>query len=152
HFLRIALFSQDLRSVLRVLVEGRMDLVVEIVQERDDPPELLVFVEKPGVPGGRGLDRKRMAPQGLALRVLGQRLPGAFACRFHGLGRLPRWPRQPSSAGRPRASPSRAGDRFRDASGRPETRTAPCRFSPPVCSPPSPSSSTTFLGSSTSRR
>src|SRR6476469_3053340 len=42
-----------------------------------------------------------MAQERLALRVLGERLPGPFACRFHGLGRLPRCPRPPSSGGRP---------------------------------------------------
>ena len=52
HFLRIALLPQDRRPVLRMLVQRRMDLVVEIVQERDDSPQLLVLVEVPGVPRG----------------------------------------------------------------------------------------------------
>ena len=43
--LRIALLAQDRRAVLRMLVERRMDLVVEVVEQRGDAPELLVLAE-----------------------------------------------------------------------------------------------------------
>ena len=45
HVLRIALLAQDRRAVLRVLVERGVDLLVEVVQERVDAPELLVLAE-----------------------------------------------------------------------------------------------------------
>ena len=41
----IALLAEDRRAVLRMLVERRMDLVVEVVEEGDDAPELLVLAE-----------------------------------------------------------------------------------------------------------
>jgi hypothetical protein len=49
HLFGIALVAQDVRSVLGVLVERRVDLVVEVVEERDDAPELLVLAEVDGV-------------------------------------------------------------------------------------------------------
>ena len=45
HLLRIALLAQDRRAVLRVLVERGVDLVVEVVEQRGDAPELLVLAE-----------------------------------------------------------------------------------------------------------
>ena len=45
HDLRIALLAQDRRAVLRMLVERRVDLVVEVVEQRRDAPELLVLAE-----------------------------------------------------------------------------------------------------------
>ena len=41
----IALLAEDRRAVLRVLVERRMHLVVEVVEQRGDAPELLVAAE-----------------------------------------------------------------------------------------------------------
>jgi hypothetical protein len=66
-----------------VLVERGVDLVVEVVQEGDRGPELLVVAEAPRVPPGRGLDGERVPEQCLALRVAGQRLPGAVAGHLH---------------------------------------------------------------------
>ena len=43
--LGVALLAQDRRAVLRVLVERGVDLVVEVVEQRGDPPELLVLAE-----------------------------------------------------------------------------------------------------------
>ena len=60
-----------------------MDLVVEVVQERDRAPELLVLVVLPGVEADAGLDRERVPAQRLALRVAGQRLPGSLAGHVH---------------------------------------------------------------------
>ena len=45
HLFRVALLAEDGRSVLRVLVERRVDLVVEVVQQRRHPPQLLVPAE-----------------------------------------------------------------------------------------------------------
>jgi hypothetical protein len=61
--LGIPLLPQDRRSVLRMLVERRVDLVVEVVQERGDAPELFVLAESPGVEGRRRLDGERVAPK-----------------------------------------------------------------------------------------
>jgi hypothetical protein len=81
--LRIALFPQDRRTVLGMLVERRMDLVVEIVEEGGCPPEVLVLTEFPGVPAYRGLDRQCMTPQRLALRKARKRVPCALASCLH---------------------------------------------------------------------
>src|SRR5439155_15392796 len=86
HPLGIPLLAQDRRPVLRMLVEGRMDLVVEVVQERDDAPALLVLAELTRVPARRGLDRQGVPDQRLALRVAGQSLPGAVAIQFQDRG------------------------------------------------------------------
>jgi hypothetical protein len=77
--LGIALLAQDGRSVLRMLVERRMHLVVEVVQQGGDAPQLLVLAEPPGVEPGRRLDRERVAAQRLALRVAREGLPGLVA-------------------------------------------------------------------------
>ena len=50
HFLRIPLFTQDRCAVLWMLVQRRMNLVVEVVEQRDDAPQLLVLAEVPGIP------------------------------------------------------------------------------------------------------
>jgi hypothetical protein len=82
--LRVSLFAKNRCAVLRMLVQRRMDLVVEVVQQRGRSPELLVLVIEPRVePHGR-LDRERMPQQRLALRVLGERLPGLLSGRPHG--------------------------------------------------------------------
>src|SRR5262249_8732838 len=82
HDLRVALLAQDLRAVLRVLVERRMHLVVEVVQERGDRPELLVLAEAPRVGADGGLDGERVAQERLALRVFRESLPGLLAGRL----------------------------------------------------------------------
>ena len=84
HVLGVALVAQDRRAVLRVLVERGMDLVVEVVEQRDDAPALLVLAELAGVGADRGLDGKGVAEQRLALRVARERLPGAVARHVHG--------------------------------------------------------------------
>jgi hypothetical protein len=55
--LRIPLLTQDRRAVLGMLVERRVDLVVEVVEERRRAPEGLVLAELRGVGADRGLDR-----------------------------------------------------------------------------------------------
>src|ERR1700751_478764 len=84
--LGIALLAQDRGTVLGMLVERGMDLVVEVVEESRDAPELLVLAELPRIRRGRCLDRERVPQQRLALRVARQGLPGAFACRLHRCG------------------------------------------------------------------
>ena len=84
--LGIALLAQDRRAVLRMLVERRMDLVVEVVEQRGDAPELLVLAELARVEPRRRLDGERMPKQRLALRVARQRLPGPVPCRIHARG------------------------------------------------------------------
>ncbi len=59
--LRVALLAQDRRAVLRMLVERGVDLVVEVVQERGDAPQLLVLAEVARVPARRRLDRRAHA-------------------------------------------------------------------------------------------
>ena len=86
--LRIALLAEDRSAVLRMLVERGVDLVVEVVEQRRDAPELLVPVEPRRVRGGGGLDRERVPQQRFALRVLRERLPGLFAGRSHDPARI----------------------------------------------------------------
>ena len=80
----IALLAQDRGTVLRMLVERRVHLVVEVVQERGNAPELFVLAELPRVGGGRSLDGERVTQQRLALRVAREGLPGTVASRLHG--------------------------------------------------------------------
>ena len=79
----IALLAQDRGAVLRVLVERRVHLVVEVVQECRDAPQLLVLAELPRIRGRRGLDGERVPQQRLALRVAREGLPGAVPRRLH---------------------------------------------------------------------
>ena len=62
---------------------------------RELSPALLIFLEVARVPAHARLDAERVTQQRLALRVRRQRLPGAFACDFHRVGRLPRCLRRP---------------------------------------------------------
>src|SRR2546426_1095502 len=84
--LRIALLAKDRRAVLRMLVEARVSLLVEVGEERRDAQELLVAAELPRIRRGRRLDGERVPEERLALRVARQGLPGAFAgrLRLHG--------------------------------------------------------------------
>ena len=82
--LGVALVAEDRSAVLRMLVERRVHLIVEVVQECRDAPELLVLAELARVSGRGRFDRECVAQERLALRVPRQRLPGAFACRLHG--------------------------------------------------------------------
>ena len=75
HLLGIALLAEDRGAVLGMLVERRVDLVVEVVQQRDDAPELLVLAEPARVRPRRGLDGERVPEQRLALGVRRERLP-----------------------------------------------------------------------------
>src|SRR5439155_1021471 len=88
HVLGVALLTQDRRPVLRVLVERRVDLVVEVVQERDDSPALLVLPVGARVPAHGGLDGERVTEERLALRVARERVPGLIAGRLHGPARI----------------------------------------------------------------
>ena len=63
-----------------------MDLVVEVVEQGDDAPLLLVLAEVPRVPADRGLHGERVSQQRLGLRVRRQRLPGLLAGGLHGDG------------------------------------------------------------------
>ena len=83
HLLGIALLAEDRGAILRVLVERRVDLVVEVVQQRDAAPELLVLATATRVAAHRGLDRERMTEQRLARRVVRQRRPGPLAGHLH---------------------------------------------------------------------
>src|SRR4029077_5359175 len=61
--LRIALLAQDRGAVLRMLVEGRVHLVVEVVQKRRYAPSLLVPAELARVRSRRRLDGEGMPQQ-----------------------------------------------------------------------------------------
>ena len=99
-----------------MLVERRVDLVVEVVEERGDAPELLVPAELARVRGRRRLDGERVTEQRLALRVLRERLPGLFASRCHGAASIARYGRR-----------TRARRRLRDRGRQPLSGTHPRR-------------------------
>ncbi len=82
--LRVALFTQDRRAVLRMLVERGVDLVVEVVEECRRAPELLVLAVEACIEADGGLDGESMAQQCLARRVARERLPRLLAGRLHG--------------------------------------------------------------------
>ena len=57
----------------------RIALVVEVVEQRDDAPLLLVLAERARVAADGGLDGERVLAQALALGPLGQQRPGRVA-------------------------------------------------------------------------
>ncbi len=83
HDLGISLLTQDLGAVLRMLVERRVHLPVEVVEERSDPPELLVLAEAAGVRARRRLDGETVASQRLVSRVAREGCPGVAAGHVH---------------------------------------------------------------------
>src|SRR5680860_169720 len=60
---RVSLFTEDRRAVLRMLVERGVDLVVEVVEERDRAPELLVLAVEPRIRAHRRLDCERVSQE-----------------------------------------------------------------------------------------
>ena len=82
--LGVALVAEDGRAVLRMLVERRVDLVVEIVQERRCTPEDLFLAVHPRVEADRRLDGESVPQEGLARRVPRERLPRLLTGRRHG--------------------------------------------------------------------
>ena len=82
--LRIPLLAKDRRAVLRMLVERRVDLVVEVVEERRRAPELLVLAVEPRIEADGRLDGERVPEERLARRVSRERLPRLLAGRPHG--------------------------------------------------------------------
>jgi hypothetical protein len=81
--LGVALLPEDRSAVLGMLVERRVHLVVEIVEEGGGAPELLVFAETARVTGHRSFDGERVPPQRFALRVLRESLPGPVPRYVH---------------------------------------------------------------------
>ena len=99
HLLGIALLAQDRRAVLRVLVERGVDLVVEVVQERRDAPELLVLAEAARVRARRRLDGERVPAAATRSSCSASASPRPCRASLH--GRL----RYPASAWRLRSPP-----------------------------------------------
>jgi hypothetical protein len=58
---------------------GRIPLVVEIMEQGDDAPSLLVLAEFARVAADRRFDRERVLAQALALRPLSEQRPGRVA-------------------------------------------------------------------------
>ena len=61
--LGVALFAEDRRAVLWMLVERGVDLVVEVVEERGAAPQLLVLAEVARIPARRRLDGQRVTEE-----------------------------------------------------------------------------------------
>ena len=95
--LRVAGVPQVRGTVLGMLVEGRVPLVVEVVQQGHAAPRVLVGAAPAGVCANRGLDRVGVTAQRLALGPLVQQRErcGAIARQrlgipgicFHAVGR-----------------------------------------------------------------
>ena len=58
--LRVPLVAEDGCALLGMLVEGGVDLVVEVMKERGATPELDILAEACGIEPHRGLHRERM--------------------------------------------------------------------------------------------
>jgi hypothetical protein len=82
--LGVSLVAEDRCPVLRVLVERRMDLVVEVVEEGGHAPQLLVLAEPARIAANGRLDGQRVPQERLALGVARERVPGLLAGRRHG--------------------------------------------------------------------
>src|SRR5262245_55582020 len=62
---------------------ARPPLVIEVVQQRHDPPGGFVLTKFARVAADRSLDGERVLQQALAFRVLGQEFPRVLAVHFH---------------------------------------------------------------------
>src|SRR5262249_49929043 len=81
--LRIALVAQNLAALVRMIAARPPAFVVEVVEEADDAPVVLVFADLAGVAAQGGLDRQRMFQQAVARGVFGEQLPGVVAIQAH---------------------------------------------------------------------
>jgi hypothetical protein len=82
--LGVALLAQDRRAVLWVLVERRVDFVVEVVEQRDATPELLVLLVQARVVADGRLDCESVAEERFVLRVARERVPRLVTGRAQG--------------------------------------------------------------------
>lgn len=81
HLLRVSPLPKNPRPPQRVLRRIRAALIVEVVQQRSRPPQMLVRAESPGVsPHGR-LDRQHMANESLIADVLANQQQARLARR-----------------------------------------------------------------------
>ena len=79
HDLGVALGRQDLDAPEGVVLLVGPALVVEVVEEAGEPPELLVLALEAGVVAHGGLDGQGVLAQAFLLRVLAEELPGLVA-------------------------------------------------------------------------
>src|SRR4029078_13037605 len=75
HPLGIALRLEDLDAAEGMVLLIGIALVVEVVQQRDRPPVVLVLAELPRVAAHRRFDAEHVLPQALALLLLGDESP-----------------------------------------------------------------------------
>jgi hypothetical protein len=68
--------AQNIRAAERVILQIGPPLVIEVMQKRYDSPDFFVFAEPARVPTDRRFDGQRVFPQAVALRKLGQEIPG----------------------------------------------------------------------------
>src|SRR5262245_20071827 len=81
--LRIAFGAENLAAPVGMIAERRPPLVVEVVEQADRAPVVLVLAERARVAAHRDLDRQRMFQQAVALGVLLQQLPGVVSIHAH---------------------------------------------------------------------
>jgi len=74
-----AALGEDRLTLLRMLVERRVNLPIEVVQQSRDGPFPDVFAEFGGVGGHAGLDRKRVLAETLGLGEFAEKVPGLVA-------------------------------------------------------------------------
>jgi len=77
--------AQDRRPHGRVVLERRMDLPVEVVEQTREPPEIRVLAEPLGVRADGGLDREHVTAESGLLDELVQGFEGAIAVRLTGV-------------------------------------------------------------------
>src|SRR5262249_23147582 len=73
----------DLDAAEGVILLIRIPLVVEVVQQRDGAPVVLVFAEHPRVAAHGCLDGEHVFAQALALRMFGNDGPGLVSREAH---------------------------------------------------------------------
>ncbi len=79
HPIRVPERCEHLDAAKRVVLPVGEPLVVDVVNEGDEPPRFLVLAEHARVPAHSGLDRQQVLPKAFALHVLGDERPGAVA-------------------------------------------------------------------------
>src|SRR5207244_12827634 len=80
---------EDIDAAKRMVFAIRMFLVIEVMDERDKAPRLLILAPHPRVAANRGFDCDQMTPQAFALDVVRDQRPCPIARE---LFVAPAWP------------------------------------------------------------
>jgi hypothetical protein len=92
-FLGVAALAEDFCAFGGMLLVGRVfavrpALVVEVMQQRRDAPELFVSAGFAGVGADAGFDGEHVFAQAFGSGVFAEKFPGVIACRHAALSQM----------------------------------------------------------------